>query len=163
MKLNSVLNAFSCLTGSIGELTEEPAWWSCWSPPHAHTQPLGWAAHPGQEKPLYLQCRDCSMKGLGAWALLSLPAGCPAVVMKAAVLCWVLQHVLDSKWHPKPVVLANGIQIDRSAAKSMLGMETSSRPFNLGDSGAKSRSPVCNKAMTLHNSVADTFGHNEQV
>lgn len=102
------------------------------------------------------------MTGLGPWAG---PASscCPAVEMKAAVLCWVLQHVLDSKWHPKPAVLGNGIQIDRSAAKSMLGMETSSRPFNFGGCGAKSRFPVCNRAMALHNSAADTFGHNEQV
>lgn len=88
---------------------------------------------------------------------------CPTVVMKAAVLWWVLQCVLDSKWHPKPVVLRNGIQIDRSAAKSMLGMETSSRPFKFGDSGAQPRSSVCNRAMALQNSAPDTFGHNEQV
>lgn len=77
--------------------------------------------------------------------------------------CWVLHHVLDFKWHPKPVVLGSGIEIDRSAAKSMLGMETSSRPFNFGDSGAKSRPPLCNTAMALHNSATDTLGHNEQV
>lgn len=52
---------------------------------------------------------------------------------------------------------------NRSAAKSMLGMETSSRSFKFGDSGAQPRSSVCNRAMALQNSAPDTFGHNEQV
>lgn len=69
--------------------------------------------------------------------------------------------VLESKWHPKPVILGSGIQIDVSAARSMLGMENSSRPFSRGGSGAKSRSLVCNRARTLHNSASDMFRHSK--
>lgn len=71
--------------------------------------------------------------------------------------------VLDSKWHPKPVIPGSGIQIDASAARSMLGMESSSGPFSHGDSGAKSRSLMCNRARALHNSAPDTFGRGERV
>lgn len=75
----------------------------------------------------------------------------------------VAAFVLDPKWHPKSVIPRNGIQIDASAARSMLGMESSSRPFSCGGSGAKSRSLVCNSARALHNSAAGMIGHSEQV
>lgn len=71
--------------------------------------------------------------------------------------------VLDSKWYPKAVIPGSRIQIDASAAKSMLGMESSSGPFICGGSGAKSSSLMCNRARALHNSAPDTFRCSERV
>lgn len=63
----------------------------------------------------------------------------------------------------KPVIPGGVIQIASSAARSMLGLESSSKPFSCGGSGAKSRSLVCHRARALHNSAPDTFGHSERV
>ena len=105
-----------------------------------------------------------SVKGLG----LGLCYPCQYLVVNCSdegsfAILGAAACVLDSKWHPKPVIPGSGIQIDMSSASNMLGMESSSGPFSRGSSGAKSRSLMCNRARALHNSAPDMFGHSERV
>jgi len=107
------------------------------------------------------------MKGLGLGLGLCYP--CQYLVISCsdggsfAVLGTAAVFVLDSKWHPEPVIPGTAIQIDASAARSMLGMESSSKPFSCDGSEAKSKSLVCYRAGALHNSAPDTLRHSERV
>lgn len=121
----------------------EPAAWSSWSGVKGIGLGLRYRC----------QCLTLSCSDEGSFAILG------------AAAC-----ALGFKRCSKPVIPGGVIQIAVSAASSMLGLESSSKPFSCGGSGAKSRSLVCHRAgpcitlllthlNTVNGSSSDTEGY----